>query len=53
MVEKSVGLDKEYTMAKEVRARIKIYKILEDAGWRFFDNENSPANIKGFSRAKK
>ena len=24
----------------------KINKLLEEAGWRFFDNENSPANIQ-------
>ena len=32
-------------MANEAHARIKINKLLEDAGWRFFDDENSPANI--------
>jgi len=31
--------------AKEAKARIKINKLLEDAGWRFFDDENGPANI--------
>jgi len=30
---------------KEARARIKINRILEDAGWRFFDTEEGPANI--------
>ena len=25
--------------AKEAKARIKINKLLEDAGWRFFDSE--------------
>ncbi|MCC6816195.1 MAG: DEAD/DEAH box helicase family protein [Saprospiraceae bacterium] len=30
---------------KEARARIKINKLLEDAGWRFFDLENSQANV--------
>lgn len=29
----------------EAKARIKINKLLEDAGWRFFDNEAGPANI--------
>jgi hypothetical protein len=29
----------------EAKARIKINKLLEDAGWRFFDDENGPANI--------
>lgn len=32
--------------AKEAKARIKINKLLEEAGWRFFDNENGPANIQ-------
>lgn len=32
--------------AKEARARIKINKLLEAAGWRFFDDENGPANIQ-------
>ncbi len=31
---------------KEARARIKINKLLEKAGWRFFDDENGPANIQ-------
>lgn len=30
---------------KEARARIKINKLLEEAGWRFFDNEAGRANI--------
>ena len=30
---------------KEARARIKINKLLEDAGWRFFDDKSGPANI--------
>lgn len=29
----------------EAKARIKINKLLEDAGWRFFDSEAGPANI--------
>lgn len=33
-------------MSKEAKARIKINKLLEEAGWRFFDNENGPANIQ-------
>ncbi|MBN1453659.1 MAG: DEAD/DEAH box helicase family protein [Anaerolineales bacterium] len=33
-------------MAKEAKARIKINKLLEEAGWRFFDNEDGPANIQ-------
>jgi type I restriction enzyme R subunit len=32
-------------MQKEAKARIKINKLLEDAGWRFFDNEKGRANI--------
>jgi type I restriction enzyme R subunit len=32
-------------MSKEAKARIKINKLLEEAGWRFFDNEEGPANI--------
>ena len=32
-------------MAKEAKARIKINKLLEEAGWRFFDDENGKANI--------
>lgn len=31
--------------AKEAKARIKINQLLQDAGWRFFDNENGKANI--------
>lgn len=31
--------------AKEARARIKINRLLEEAGWRFFDNAVGPANI--------
>lgn len=32
--------------AKEAKARIKINKLLETAGWRFFDDENGSANIQ-------
>lgn len=31
--------------AKEAKARIKINKLLEEAGWRFFDDEKGKANI--------
>jgi len=31
--------------AKEASARIKINRLLEASGWRFFDDENGPANI--------
>ncbi len=30
---------------KEAKARIKINKLLEEAGWRFFDNESGRANV--------
>lgn len=32
-------------MSKEAKARIKINKLLEEAGWRFFDDEKGRANI--------
>jgi type I restriction enzyme R subunit len=32
-------------MSKEAKARIKINKLLEEAGWRFFDSEEGRANI--------
>jgi type I restriction enzyme R subunit len=32
--------------AKEATARIKINKVLEAAGWRFFQEGNAPANIR-------
>ncbi len=31
--------------SKEAKARIKINKLLEQAGWRFFDNGKGRANI--------
>ena len=31
--------------AKEATARIKINRLLDDAGWRFFDDRDGPANI--------
>lgn len=31
---------------KEAKARIKINKLLEDAGWRFFDSDSGKANTK-------
>lgn len=31
--------------SKEAQARIKINKLLEEAGWRFFDDEKGKANI--------
>lgn len=33
-------------MNKEALARIKINKLLEEAGWRFFDTEEGTANIR-------
>jgi len=32
--------------ANEAKARIKINRLLEDAGWRFFDDANGAANIR-------
>ena len=32
-------------MDKEAKARIKINKLLEEAGWRFFDSDLGPANV--------
>ena len=32
--------------AKEAKARLKINKLLEEAGWRFFDTEGKSANIQ-------
>ena len=32
--------------AKEAKARIKINKLLEEAGWRFFDTDGKSANIQ-------
>ena len=32
-------------MPNEAESRIKINKLLEDAGWRFFNDEDGPANI--------
>ena len=33
-------------LANEASARIKINKLLETAGWQFFDSANGPANIQ-------
>lgn len=38
--------------AKEAKARIKINKLLEEAGWRFFDDTTGPANIALESNVK-
>ena len=32
--------------SKEAQARIKINKLLEESGWRFFDTEKGKANIQ-------
>jgi type I restriction enzyme, R subunit len=37
---------------KEATARIKINKLLEAAGWRFFPEDGAPANICLESTAK-
>lgn len=37
---------------KEAKARVKINKLLEYAGWRFFESENGPANIVLENRTK-
>jgi type I restriction enzyme R subunit len=39
-------------MPKEAQARIKINARLQEAGWRFFDDENGKANIALESNAK-
>ena len=31
---------------KEASARIKINRLLEESGWRFFDDKNGPANVQ-------
>ena len=40
-------------MSKEAKARIKINKLLEDAGWRFFDSDKDKSNIVLEHRTKK
>jgi len=32
--------------ANEAQARIKINRLLEQENWRFFDDENGPANVR-------
>ncbi|HOH66954.1 MAG TPA: DEAD/DEAH box helicase family protein [bacterium] len=39
-------------MQKEAKARIKINQLLQDAGWRFFDDKEGKANIVLESNAK-
>lgn len=38
--------------AREAKARIKINKLLEESGWRFFDDANGKANIALESNVK-
>lgn len=38
--------------AKEAKARIKINQLLQEAGWRFFDEDGKPANIMLESNVK-
>jgi len=40
------NLVRKRIMSKEATARIKINKLLEAAGWRFFGNGKSPANVQ-------
>ena len=40
------------SMSKEAQARIKINKLLEASGWRFFDDEKGHANIALEANAK-
>ncbi len=40
-------------MSKEAKARIKINRLLEEAGWRFFDNKKKQSNILLEHRTKK
>ena len=39
-------------MNNEAHARIRINQLLEEAGWRFFDNEAGPANVLLENRIK-
>ncbi len=45
MKRKNVSRLKRSNMPKEAKARIKINKLLEDTGWRFFDSNQGRANI--------
>src|SRR6266536_2693360 len=46
-----LGMSQSIT-TKEAHARIKINKLLEEAGWRFFDQNGKPANIILENRTK-
>ena len=39
-------------MALEAKARIRINELLTKAGWRFFDDQNGPANVQLEAHAK-
>lgn len=39
-------------MQKEAKARIKINELLQNAGWRFFDNDQGPATVVLENNAK-
>ncbi|MDP2820765.1 MAG: hypothetical protein Q8O39_00990 [bacterium] len=39
-------------MQKEVKARIKINELLQNAGWRFFDDKDGKASIVLENNAK-
>ena len=41
-----------FLMQKEAKARIKINKLLEQAGWRFFADNNGPLTIHVESHIK-
>ena len=59
-IPKSLNIYTGMIMPKEAKARILINDLLLRVGWRFFDDENSPANItlethvkvKGLSKSK-
>ncbi len=38
--------------SKEAKARIKINRLLEESGWRFFDTEKGRVNIQFESNLK-
>lgn len=39
-------------MKNEAHARIKINQLLQEAGWRFFDNENGKERSQGVSEGR-
>jgi type I restriction enzyme R subunit len=38
---------------KEATARIKINKLLEESGWRFFDSKDGKANVDALVKSHK